>query len=472
MRNTDAHDPKADPDHASEASLVEPDAEMIFWLDSKTGQVFEAQRWYSQPSVDESQSFFDSYQRAVSAAEALGCPTPSTILTDHDGLAAAFSSDSGSWPTFELQQIGILDELAEAFADPNILIMAQPYHEISGLEDEEIAEFFDATKRLHDAAPWEFFSENPGIALNVPELGITDAVITVIGQGQELRGFALLGSSAALNLIDFEDSDSLDDLDAYWVTYASLEEISPSRHLEFTRTRKNLASEAAYPMAAHMLYGRAENLGRSEIRLLTYLSSALADFTEIATNSENSTGTAPNESPPSEDSPLELERSYDWPGRESFKIQYSYPAKAFDDEWLYEHEYPEALNLAVDVFEVLCDLYDFGSAPPKTFTMDDAVWVISKSIECMVHTTEKTQSSYTLSDFERDLPTLIPRIYSAEHRAAALELLDDVYEQLAIRGKLDREEAVGIAKFVRAGSFKKMLQEGNLPKYVPRPSAS
>lgn len=140
------------------------------------------------------------------ASPMVGTPRrPDAIRVDDEATATAVRAEAGPGipveiaPTPELHDVfqALFQAVAESPAD-----VEPSYLEQGRLSPAAVAALFEAGRALFAHAPWTKAGEAPLLWMDIPSLGVEDAIVAVIGQTSDVRGLLVFASA--------------DDLDAYF----------------------------------------------------------------------------------------------------------------------------------------------------------------------------------------------------------------------------------------------------------------
>jgi hypothetical protein len=144
--------------------------------------------------------------REAMASPMVGTPRrPGAIRVDDEATAAAVRAAVGGdipvsvAPTPELADVfhALFQAMAESPGD-----VEPSYLEDGRLSPASVAALFEAGRALFAHAPWKMAGDAPLLWMDIPSLGVEDAVVAIIGQAVDVRGVLIFAS--------------VDDLDAYF----------------------------------------------------------------------------------------------------------------------------------------------------------------------------------------------------------------------------------------------------------------
>ena len=144
--------------------------------------------------------------REAMASPMVGTPRrPDAIRVDDEATATLVRNEAGGEipvevaPTPELDDVfrELVRSLAELPGD-----VEPSYLEEGRLPVAAVAALFEAGRALFAHAPWKMAGEAPLLWMDIPSLGMEDAVVAIIGQTMDVRGVLVFAS--------------VDDLDAYF----------------------------------------------------------------------------------------------------------------------------------------------------------------------------------------------------------------------------------------------------------------
>ena len=163
--------------------------------------------------------------REAMASPMVGTPRrPDAIRVDDEATATLVRDEAGGAipvevaPTPELDDVfrELVRSLAELPGD-----VEPSYLEEGRLPVAAVAALFEAGRALFAHAPWKMAGEAPLLWMDIPSLGMEDAVVAIIGQTMDVRGVLVFASVDDLDAY-FEASDQ----EAYKTGYLGAEVLS------------------------------------------------------------------------------------------------------------------------------------------------------------------------------------------------------------------------------------------------------
>lgn len=186
-------------------------------------------------------------------------------------------------PTPELDEV--VGELEKALRSGG---MEASYFDDGRLSEATLAKIFRAARDLFRRAPWKTAFDSHVLRLDVPELGVDGACLSILGALGETLGFVLFDSFADYEAFTeataareeaMEDQDR--DFGAPWriLTYESASDIPEQMRREVKEHRWLLAGPRVYPFfRSHSRDGSSGSLDERETLLMAVAADALAAF--------------------------------------------------------------------------------------------------------------------------------------------------------------------------------------------------
>lgn len=172
-----------------------------------------------------------------------------------------------------------LDELAEMLFE-GLGAAAPASYLAGGHEPTSVAALFASAEALWSAAPWQSVDDELLFRVDVPELAVAGAALSVIGGQSEVRGIVLFASHAVHDAFFAEPpGDAGPDVEAsaLSLTFAPGAELPPAMTREVAQHGWPVASALAYPLPDHRdQIGAYLPLSPRDLRLLTVAAGGLA----------------------------------------------------------------------------------------------------------------------------------------------------------------------------------------------------
>ncbi len=224
--------------------------------------------------------------REAMASPMVGTPRrPDAIRVDDEATATAVRAEVGPdipveiAPTPELHDVfqALFQAVAESPTD-----VEPSYLEQGRLSPAAVAALFEAGRALFAHAPWTTTGDAPLLWMDIPSLGVEDAIVAVIGQTSDFRGLLIFAS--------------VDDLDAYFdaaeeeayktgnlgagllsLTFEPAAELPPSMRREAMEHGWPVHAPDAYPVVQKREADGVPNpLTAGDLRIATACAEALA----------------------------------------------------------------------------------------------------------------------------------------------------------------------------------------------------
>ena len=266
---------------------------VVLWLDPREGIVA-----FELVQGDGERELVQLFQRAVTEPMVGPPRRPARVRVEEPGLAGVLRHGLGGALPVSVGPAPMVDELMAGLFEHLGRVAAElpgpqrGYVEGAGLGRSRVRELFVAAEVLFRAAPWQDWADSELIAIDVPELGVEEACLVVMGMLGESFGFLLFPSLAAYEAfnqmaqqrqaLDEElDADAEVDFatDFLSLNYAPLAELAPQVRTELARERWPMAAANAYPVVerrdrnAHVM-----PLVERDVRIATAVADALAGF--------------------------------------------------------------------------------------------------------------------------------------------------------------------------------------------------
>ncbi len=152
------------------------------------------------------------------------------------------------------------------------------------LSAEDMAALFTAAAALHRAAPWEMLDDDQLIEVDIPELGVQGACLSVIGALGESFGMILFPSRADYQRMlevsdEFDQTGHIDEMNFVMTSlnYERGADLPQSLRREVERYGWPVAAATAYPVVEYRgRNGVARSVTQNELRIITACAEALA----------------------------------------------------------------------------------------------------------------------------------------------------------------------------------------------------
>ncbi len=260
---------------------------MLLWMDPELGVL-----GFELAQGDGERELLDLFHR-VTEQPMVGPPRrPGRIRVEDAALAAVLRSGLRGGIPVEVGPTPMVDEMLGSLFEhlgkvaAELPEPARGYLEGAGLDRGVVRELFECAEVLHRAAPWEGLSDSDVLAVDIPELGVEDGCLSIVGALGESLGFLLFESLAAYDAFaasaetGIEDIDSADfGTDFLALTFDPLDELAPEVQSEREREGWPLASKAAYPVVQRRdRNGFPMPLVERDVRIATACAAALGKF--------------------------------------------------------------------------------------------------------------------------------------------------------------------------------------------------
>lgn len=149
-----------------------------------------------------------------------------------------------------------------------------------------ISELFQAAGRLYQLSPWDEIPDDYPLRLDIPELDVEGACVSLFGCNGDAQGFGIIPSLAGLEALA-QDTKSgergqgtLDaDMDSLVLNYVRRADLPDSMEEEIFRHGWTVVDDEAYPLIRHIdADGVALPLEQRDVRIVTACASAVASF--------------------------------------------------------------------------------------------------------------------------------------------------------------------------------------------------
>ena len=151
--------------------------------------------------------------REALAQPLVGAPrTPGMIRVADNDLAAEVRAAVGDTIPVRIAPTPELDDIVKDLMEslPDSVDDDASYFADGKISPEAVADLFSASSSLLDSAPWTYAADNQFLRMNIPDLGVDGACISIVGQLGEIRGFMV-----------FPSRDAVDDFVAFCASGAS-----------------------------------------------------------------------------------------------------------------------------------------------------------------------------------------------------------------------------------------------------------
>jgi hypothetical protein len=258
--------------------------DLVLWLEPESGVVVGMS--IIHPS-DAPGSVARILQDAM-ARPLIGLPRrPDVIRVADAALAAEIRSTIGDAIPITVVPTPELDEIMKAFAES----MGDPDQDASYLEDgllapEAVGAFFAEAQILFEVAPWEVVVDSQVVRLDIPDLEVDGACLSIIGNLGELSGFLIFPSYAGYEAF-VEASEThggaghRPDFGSDWIalTYDRGADLPDAMRREVVTHGWPVAAADAYPRAQR--YDRAgcqQPLDARSLEIVTACAASFGDF--------------------------------------------------------------------------------------------------------------------------------------------------------------------------------------------------
>lgn len=155
-----------------------------------------------------------------------------------------------------------------------------------GVTPDLVGALFEAARLLYEAAPWRVAHEEQLLRIDIPELAVDGACLSILGSLGESHGFLLFPSLEA-HVRFTEAVEALPpgelppDLATGWLSlsYMAGSELPPGMHDEIRTHGWRVAAPEAYPaLSRHERDARAVALEARDLRIATACAGAVAEF--------------------------------------------------------------------------------------------------------------------------------------------------------------------------------------------------
>ncbi|MCK5800364.1 MAG: hypothetical protein KAI47_24405, partial [Deltaproteobacteria bacterium] len=154
------------------------------------------------------------------------------------------------------------------------------------ISPEEVEELFVAAKRLYELAPWEVAQDHHVMRLDIPELGIEGACLSIIGHLGDSLGFLIFPSIEAYDrfvaaAISPSGEGTPHDLGTSWLVlnFEKARDLPAKMRREAATYRWPVASTKAYPRVDHREKdGFLRPLSERDVAVATHCATFLASF--------------------------------------------------------------------------------------------------------------------------------------------------------------------------------------------------
>lgn len=163
---------------------------------------------------------------------------------------------------------------------------AASYLEEGRIAPEAVRRLFAAAESLYRLAPWRIASEEQLLRLDIPELGLVGACVSIIGELGESRGFLIFpsldGFDAFAQAAEAPQGSPLDlGTTVRSLTFEPATELPPRMRSEAESHGWPVAAKRAYPLIEHRdRDGLPRPLGEEDVRITAACASALTRFVD------------------------------------------------------------------------------------------------------------------------------------------------------------------------------------------------
>lgn len=162
----------------------------------------------------------------------------------------------------------------------------ETFLESGAVEPATVAAMFEAAAALHHAAPWDTAGEYQLLRLDIPELEVAGAAVSIVGRVGERRGLLIFPTDDAYYtfkeaLVELDDAEEIVDLGTDWLAlnYERGGDLVDAMRREVATHRWPLASADAYPVVSrfdqHAVCGP---FTERDLRIATAAAEALCAF--------------------------------------------------------------------------------------------------------------------------------------------------------------------------------------------------
>ena len=146
---------------------------------------------------------------------------------------------------------------------------------------EAMGDLFRAAHALYSIAPWKTIGDHQLIRLDVPDLGIHNSCISIMGNAEEVHGFVIFPSIEAYDRFTEFDHTHEDGFGTDWLSleYDAKSVVSKARRDQAAQHGWSVAGPDAWPFPSHYLPdGQSERAEPRDLELLTRTAFALISF--------------------------------------------------------------------------------------------------------------------------------------------------------------------------------------------------
>jgi hypothetical protein len=260
--------------------------ELVAWIDANSGKLLESE--IVEPA-DSATSVARCLANAIRKSDE---KPPDRVRVADRALAGAIRNVLGDRPSVEIAPTPELALVAESMAEFLRSRNVEPgdaepdsYFENGRVSPETVAHFFESTAGLYRAAPWKSLWDADVIGLDVPQLGLSRAALSVIGRARQNYGFIIFDSASDYDAFGAAGQDPLrrrhGDIGApiLSLNFETKSKIPVTMRGEITRHHWPVAGPKAYPLV--MAVDRdlvARPLGERELRIVSAAAECLTRF--------------------------------------------------------------------------------------------------------------------------------------------------------------------------------------------------
>jgi hypothetical protein len=319
----------------------------VLWLDSRSGLIVGSA---IVPS-NEADSCVGRVLLESMATPMTGKPRePNRIHVASEGLAAELRQKLGDRIPIEVCATPELDAMAAALAASLGEVGEERRYLVGDDIDAALIEsFFASAETFARLEPWRIAGEEDALRLELPELDVEGAVVSVTGALIEPRGFIVFADLD--RYLDFAvgDDDSpfgVDGEPSLVMALLPRSELSDAMQREIDEHGWRIAAGGSCPVIARLGWETAEIVPtRRDYRLATAVASTLAEFV-----SEHAAAFDELEPARIRDSVADAS---------GLRLRLSYPVEALEDEWAedaHSADTTREVRLSAKVYEAVCEL--------------------------------------------------------------------------------------------------------------------
>jgi hypothetical protein len=221
---------------------IQPD--VVLWMEMPSGMLMATTLLDPQKPA----SFADIFEEAMRTVNAGSLPRPASIRVPSDGLAKALRRVAGGIP-ITVAPVPELDAVFAKLIEATAGDAQASYLDGGNIPVEVVAEFFEASQSLFNAAPWSLVLEHQLVGVDIPKLKIKSACVSVIGNAGESSGLLLFRS--VNDYVAFGNRRPIGGrgkgFSVRSMSFGSRKELPPSMMREIKKHRWPVAGPLAYP---------------------------------------------------------------------------------------------------------------------------------------------------------------------------------------------------------------------------------